>query len=169
MLSAGVLAGVVIGIALSLVWLVYVTTTPQMPLLGREPGHPRLPRRAREPGDETFPGYVVVRLDGGLFFATAEALEERVRALAQDADPPLRAVVLDMEGVDFVDSQGAAMLAEILDFTDSAGVRLSLARVKPAVAQVLASDGVLDRLGPDRVHASLTCLSIAARRRAADR
>ena len=37
-LSAGVLAGVVIGIALSLVWLVYVATTPAMPLLGREPG-----------------------------------------------------------------------------------------------------------------------------------
>ena len=37
-LSAGVLAGVVIGIALSLVWLVYVATTPEMPLLGREPG-----------------------------------------------------------------------------------------------------------------------------------
>ncbi len=34
-------------------------------------------------------------------------------------------------------------------------VRMSLARVKPAVAQVLASDGVLDRLGPDRVHGSL--------------
>ena len=37
-LSAGVLAGVVIGIALSLVWLVYVATTPELPLLGREPG-----------------------------------------------------------------------------------------------------------------------------------
>ena len=66
----------------------------------------------------------MVRLDGGLFFATAEALDERIRALAQDADPPLRAVLLDMESVDFVDSQGAATLAEILDFTESAGVRL---------------------------------------------
>ena len=36
------------------------------------------------PGDETFPGIVVVRLDGGLFFATAEALEERVRELVED-------------------------------------------------------------------------------------
>ena len=127
-LSAGVLAGVVIGIALSLVWLVYVATSPGMPLLGREPGT-QVFRDAREnPGDETFPGYAVVRLDGGLFFATAEALEERVRELAQDADPPLRAVVLDMEGVDFVDSQGAAKLAEILDFAESAGVELRLAR-----------------------------------------
>ena len=97
----------------------------------------------------------MVRLDGGLFFATAEALDERIRALAQDADPPLHAVLLDMESVDFVDSQGAATLAEILDFTESAGVRLSLARVKPTVASVLASDGVLQRLGEDRVHGSI--------------
>ena len=151
-LSAGVLAGVVIGIALSLVWLVYVTTTPEMPLLGREP-ETHVFRDAREyPDDETFPGYAVVRLEGGLFFATAEALEERIRGLAQDADPPLRAVVLDMEGVDFVDSQGAATLAEILDFAESAGIRLSLARVKPSVRRVLATDGVLDRLGAGGVH-----------------
>ena len=34
------------------------------------------------PDDETFPGIAVLRLDGGLFFATAEALEDRVRELA---------------------------------------------------------------------------------------
>jgi sulfate permease, SulP family len=150
-LSAGVLAGVVIGIALSLIWLVYVVTTPQMPLLGREPGT----NVFRDAGEETFPGLAMVRLDGGLFFATAEALDERIRALVQDADPPLRAVLLDMESVDFVDSQGAATLSEILDFTDSAGVRLSLARVKPIAAKVLAGDGVLERLGEDRVHGSI--------------
>ena len=154
-LSAGVLAGVVIGIALSLAWLVYVATTPELPLLGREPGT-HVYRDARgHAGDETFPGLAMVRLDGGLFFATAEALEERIRALAQDADPPLRAVLLDMESVDFVDSQGAATLAEILDFTEGAGVGLRLARMKPAVAKVLASDGVLERLGEDRIHGSI--------------
>ena len=40
----GVLAGVVIGIGLSLIWLVRVATHPEMPALGREPGHPGLPR-----------------------------------------------------------------------------------------------------------------------------
>ncbi len=154
-LSAGVLAGVVIGIGLSLVWLVYISTSPGMPLLGREPGT-QVFRDVREhPGDETFPGYAVVRLDGGLFFATAEALEERVRGLAQQADPPLRAVVLDLEGVDFVDSQGAAKLAEILDFAESAGLQLRLARVKPAVASVLGKDGVLQRFGGERVHGNV--------------
>ena len=154
-LSAGVLAGVVIGIALSLIWLVYVATTPEMPLLGREPGTHVVRETGEHPGDETFPGFAMVRLDGGLFFATAEALDARIRALVQDADPPLRAVLLDMEGVDFVDSQGAATLAEILDFAEGAGVGLRLARMKPAVAEVLASDGVLERLGEDRVHGSI--------------
>ncbi len=154
-LSAGVLAGVVIGIVLSLVWLVYVSTSPGMPLLGREPGT-QVFRDVREnPDSETLPGYAVVRLDGGLFFATAEALEERVRGLALEADPALRVVVLDLEGVDFVDSQGAAKLAEILDFAESAGIQLRLARVKPAVASVLEKDGVLERLGEDRIHGNV--------------
>ena len=51
--------------------------------------------------------------------------------------------MLDLEGVDFVDSQGAAKLAEILEFAESAGVELRLARIKPAVAAVLEKDGVL--------------------------
>jgi sulfate permease, SulP family len=104
------------------------------------------------PAYETYPGYAVVRLDGGLFFATAEALEERIRELALHADPPLRAVVLNVEGVEYVDSQGAAKLGEILDFAESAGIELRLARVHPGVASVLGKDGVLERLEADHVH-----------------
>ena len=86
MLSAGVLAGVVIGVVLSLGWLVYVATRPPMPLLGREPGTQVFRDLVENPDDETFPGIAVLRLDGGLFFATAEALEDRVRGLAEDGD-----------------------------------------------------------------------------------
>ena len=154
-LSAGVLAGVVIGIALSLVWLVYVATTPGMPILGRERGTQVFRDLTENPGDETFPGIVVVRLDGGLFFATGDALEERIRELSQERDEAAHAVVFDLEGVDLVDSQGAAKLAEILDFCESAQITLRLARVKPAVAIVLEKDGVLDRLGPGRIHGNV--------------
>jgi MFS superfamily sulfate permease-like transporter len=41
----------------------------------------------------------VLRLDGGLFFATADALEERIRALASDQGEQLHALVPDLEGV----------------------------------------------------------------------
>ncbi len=78
-LSAGVLAGVVIGVALSLLWLVYVATRPGIPELGREPGTHVFRDLVENPDDELFPGIVVLRLDAGLFFATTEALEDRVR------------------------------------------------------------------------------------------
>ncbi len=149
------LTGVIVGIALSLVWLVYVATSPGMPSLGREPGTQVFRDVAENPNDERFPGIAVVRLDGGLFFATADALEERVRGLVLDGDEPVRAVVLDLEGVDFVDSQGAAKLVEILEFLESSEVELRLARLKPSVASILEKDRVLDLLGPDHLHGNI--------------
>jgi SulP family sulfate permease len=153
-LSAGVLAGVVIGVVLSLGWLVYVATRPPMPLLGREAGTQVFRDLDENPGDETFPGIAVVRLDGGLFFATAEALEDRVRELTEDG-PQSRALVLDLEGVDFVDSQGAAKLSEIHRLTQADGVTLRLARVKPPVLKVLRADGTLELIGSDYIHGNV--------------
>jgi sulfate permease, SulP family len=153
-LSAGVLAGVVIGVVLSLGWLVYVATRPPMPLLGREPGTQVFRDLDENPADETFPGIVVLRLDGGLFFATAEALEDRLRALAEEGDGP-RALVLDLEGVNFVDTQGAAKVTEIHQLTEADGVTLRLARVKPQVLAVLRADGIVDRIGADHIHGNV--------------
>jgi high affinity sulfate transporter 1 len=153
-LSAGVLAGVVIGVVLSLGWLVYVATRPSMPLLGREPGTQVFRDLVENPEDETFPGIVVLRLDSGLFFATAEALEDRVRGLTEDGQPTT-VLVLDLEGVNFVDSQGAAKLTELYDLTEAGGVTLRLARVKPNVLTVLRADGVVDRIGLDHIHGNV--------------
>ncbi len=154
-LSSGVLAGVVIGVVLSLGWLVYVTTSPQLPVLGREPGTQVFRELDEHPSDETFPGIAVVRLDSGLFFATAEALDDRIRAIIEDSEPRVHALVLDLEGVDFIDSQGAAKLAEILEVVGADGVTLLLARVKPPVLAVLAADGTIAALGADRVYGNV--------------
>jgi SulP family sulfate permease len=154
-LSAGVLAGVVIGVVLSLGWLVYVATRPSIPVLGREPGTQVFRDVTENPDDERAPGVVVLRPDGGLFFATAEALEERIRGLQDAADPPLRALVLDLEGVNFVDSQGAAKLTEIEEFLRLDGISLRLARVKPKVRPILEAQGFIDKIGTDHVHGNV--------------
>jgi SulP family sulfate permease len=148
-LLVGVLAGVIIGIGLSLIWLISVATRPRMPLLGREPGTQAFRELDEHPGDDQFPGVVVVRMDGGLFFATSDALEDRVREVALST-PEITGIVLDCEGIDFIDSQGSAKMREILDLTEQAGVTLRLARLKPAVRELLARDGVLDRIGDDK-------------------
>jgi len=150
----GVLAGVMIGIGLSLLWLVSVATRPRIPLLGRQAGTQVFRDLDEYPMDEITPGVAVVRLDGGLFFATSDALEDRVRDMLQTTTD-LTGIVLDCEGVDFIDSQGSAKVKEIIDFSADAGVTLRLARVKPEVGSMLSRDGILDRLGGDRVHGNV--------------
>ena len=153
-LLVGVLAGVLIGIGLSLIWLISVATRPPMPLLGREPGTQAFRELDEHPGDEQFPGIVVLRLDGGLFFATSDALEDRVREVALSTTG-ITGIVLDCEGIDFIDSQGSAKMREILELTEQAGVILRLARVKPAVREALERDGVLDRIGDDETQGNV--------------
>jgi MFS superfamily sulfate permease-like transporter len=106
------------------------------------------------PEDETFPGIQVFRVDAGLFFATTEALEERVREFVQ-ADPSLTCVVIDLEGADFVDAQGAAKLGEILDLAERWSIVIRLTRLKPNVRAVLDRDGLVDRVGRDHIHGNV--------------
>ena len=54
------------------------------------------------PEAETYPGVLVVRFDAGLFFASSDALEDRLRDLALAADPKLETIVLDFEGIEVV-------------------------------------------------------------------
>ena len=126
-----------------------------MPLLGRERGtqvfrdldeNPErrdVPRRRRAAARQR-----PVLRDG-------QALEDRVRALAEDGSAPLGAVVLDLEGVNFIDSQGAEQLAAILELVESDGATLRLARVKPTVLAVLARTASSTRLGADRIHGNV--------------
>ncbi len=150
----GVLAGVMIGIALSLLWLIAVATRPNIALLGREPGTQVYRDISNNPEDEQPPGIAVVRLDGDLFFATADALEDRIRDVIHPQSG-LDGIVLDCEGINFVDSQGSAKMAEIARLVEDSGLTLRLARVKPAVAATLERDGLLERIGSDHIHGNV--------------
>jgi MFS superfamily sulfate permease-like transporter len=154
-LSAGVLAGVMIGIVLSVGWLIYVSAAPNMPELGRQPGTQVFQSVDEYPDSETYPGLLVLGFDAGLFFASADALEDRLRELALQADPPLHTVVLDFEGVNFVDSQGADKVDEILELATNYGIELRLTRVKPDVKELLRRHGVIDNLGESHVYGNV--------------
>src|SRR6478736_9421699 len=150
----GVLAGVIIGVALSIFWLIKVSTRPHIPTLAREPGTDVYRDLADHPDGETVPGIVVIRMDGGLFFATSDALEDRVREVIH-SDPGLSGIVLDCGGIDFIDSQGSAKMGDVIDLAHDSDLVLRLARLKASVRATLEVDGVLDRLGADHVHGNL--------------
>ncbi|WP_404390978.1 SulP family inorganic anion transporter [Humibacillus xanthopallidus] len=150
----GVLAGVVIGIILSLIWLVSVATRPKMPSLGLEAGTQVFREVDEHPEDTVYPEVAVIRLDGGLFFATADAFDDRLREVIQERKE-ITGVVLDCGGINFIDSQGVDKLGDIVDVAHESGVSLRLARLKPSVRATLDRDGVIERLGADHIHGNI--------------
>ena len=153
-LAFGVLAGVVIGIGLSLLWLVRVATDPGISVLGRQPGTQVFRELGEHPDDEQIPGVAIIRLDGGLFFATSDTLEDRLRQLILTT-PDLTGIVLDCEGINFIDSQGSAKLLEMVELAEESGITLRLARLKVSVRPTLKRDGVFHRFGPERIHGNV--------------
>lgn len=155
-LTAGVLAGVIIGIILSIGWLIYISVTPFIHVLGRKPGTQVFWGMADHPDSETYPGLLVLRFDAGLFFANADALTDRLVELYRQADPRLHTIVLDFEGVNFIDSQGAYVLGVILDLATNRDIELRLTRVKTKVKEVLYRDGVITRIGENQIYGNVS-------------
>jgi MFS superfamily sulfate permease-like transporter len=165
-LTFGILEGVLLGVGLSLLWLVWRASHPAMPLLGRMPGSKVYHSLDRFPASETHPGLVVVRFDGPLFFATASSLRGRIRSLTEGVEPAVRAVVLDMEGTNIIDLEGSDALHEVVLELKDTGVELCLARTKTEIVAILEQDGVLDSLGReqlfDHVHEAVDFLEASS-------
>jgi MFS superfamily sulfate permease-like transporter len=126
-----------------------------MPEYGRKPGTQVFRSIDEYPDSETYPGLLVMGFDAGLFFASADALEDRLRELALQADPPLHTIVIDFEGINFIDSQGSSKMAELVELTTNYDIELRLTRVKVQVMEVLRRDGVIDTLGEDHIYGNV--------------
>jgi high affinity sulfate transporter 1 len=154
-MTFGILQGVVIGVALSLIWLIAVSSRPNVPDLGRKKGTHAFYDLKRHPDGETYPGLAIVRFDGGLFFVNTGALADHLRSIRIREGSGLNGVILSMEGVDFIDIEGADTIKSIAEAGKERNIDLHLARVKPQVAEVLKRDGILDVMPREHFHADI--------------
>ncbi|MBT8363072.1 MAG: sulfate permease [Deltaproteobacteria bacterium] len=154
-LTFGTLQGVLIGLLLSLLVLIARSARPHIPVLGRSPGTDVFHSLDQYPDSETYPGLVIIRFDGPLYFATANALRDKVRAVVTDVAPSVTMVLIDMESVNYLDLEGSDMLKEIAENMKGAGVKIHLARVKHEVMEMLEKDGVDQIIGHDHIHSKV--------------
>ncbi len=156
----GILQGVVLAIALSLVEMLYRLARPHEGVLGRVPGVDGMHDVADYPDARTIPGCMFYRYDAPLFFANIGDLRERVHkllAIENDAypDSPVRWLVLNVEANVEIDLTAADGLRELaLELADR-DVHLGLARVKNDVYEPLNRAGVIDVIGKDMLFATL--------------
>ncbi len=119
------LPGLFIGIAVSLLLLVYRASHPHLATLGKIDGSEQYTDIDRHPDNKTVPGVVIVRLDGALFFANADGVAAEIRAHAKE--PEVRAVILDAESIPFMDISAVRVLATTSTDLEGDGVRLVIA------------------------------------------
>ena len=151
-LVIGMLAGIIIAVALSLALVLKRAATPETATLGRLPGTDTYRDVADHPDAELMPGLLVYRFDAPLFFANASRLRDEIQAAVDATEPPVECVVIDAEMMYDIDSTGAQILLELLDGLDEQGVRLVLARVRTELRDELQASGLEGRVGADRVY-----------------
>ena len=130
------LPGLFIGVVVSLLLLLYRASRPHVAVLGQVPGMPgQYGDLQRHPENERAPGVVLLRVEGGLFFANADTVRDAIGAHA--AGPGIRAVVLDAETAPFIDVSAARMLVLLTGDLRRSGVELVIARDVGQVRDVL--------------------------------
>ncbi|MEV4228364.1 SulP family inorganic anion transporter [Streptomyces bobili] len=134
-LAFDTLPGLFIGIGVSLLLLLYRSSRPHISELGRMPGNGHFAALDRHAGSRRVPGVVVLRVEGGIYFANAERIRSEVRGAV--ARKEVTAVVIDAETVPFVDVSAVRMLDDLAEELEALGVRLLLARDTGLVRDVL--------------------------------
>jgi SulP family sulfate permease len=150
----GTLKGIIVAIVLSLVALASQVADPPVYVLGRKPGtNVFRPRTKEHPEDETFPGLLLLRPEGRVFFANAEHIGQKMRLLVNEAQPQV--VVLDLSAVPDLEYTALKALIEGEKRQRENGVSTWLVGLNPGVLQMVQKSSLGQELGRERMQFSL--------------
>ena len=114
----------------------YRASRPHVAILGRVPGHDHLfGDLERHQENQEVAGVTIVRIEGGLFFANADNVRDRIRKVVEERQ--LRAVVLDGEAMPYIDVTAVRMLDQLAAELKSDGRQLVPTRGLGQVRDVL--------------------------------
>jgi sulfate permease, SulP family len=155
-LTLGVLQGIAVGVALSLLMLIYQTSHPKGAVLGQLPGTEAYRDVRSHPEALTFPGLLIWRAGGDLFFANIGHLEEALRAALAASRSPVRHILLDGEAVNFMDTSACDAMLNAIKRLQAQGITLAFARVRDEVRERMRLGGVEAAVGPTSFYERLT-------------
>jgi len=150
----GTLKGILVAIIVSLVALAYQVADPPVHVLGRKPGtNVFRPRSKEHPEDETFPGLLLLRTEGRVFFANAARITEKMKPLVAEARP--KVVVIDLGGVFDLEYTALKMLTEAEQRHRERDVLLWLVGLNPGVLAMVQRSPLGGILGRERMFFNL--------------
>jgi high affinity sulfate transporter 1 len=148
-LSLGVLQGIALGVVLALLLLIYRTSHPHSGVVGQLPGTEAYRDIRRHPDALTFPGLLIWRAGGDLFFASIGHFNDGLKAALALSQPQVTHVLLDADSVNFIDTSAAdALLISIQEF-QTQGITFAFARVRDSVREQMRLSGIEAIVGPE--------------------
>ena len=154
-LVLGVLPGIGVAIALSILDLLHRVARPHDGILGYVPDVPGMHDVDDYPEAQRVPGLVVYRYDSPLFFANAEDFRRRALAAVDDTPAPVEWFLLNAEANIEVDLTGVDALEEVRRTLADRGIVFAMARVKQDLRDQLDIAGFVDKVGEDRIFMTL--------------
>jgi high affinity sulfate transporter 1 len=150
----GTLKGIAVAVIVSLVALSYQAAHPRVYAVGRKPGTDVF--RAPSPehaDDETFPGLLMVRPEGRIFFANAQRVADQLLPLIAAAKP--RVLALDFSAVFDIEYSALKMLIEAEEKLREQGIELWLVALNPDALGMVQRSPLGATLGHERLHFNL--------------
>ena len=159
----GVLAGIAVAVALSILNVFRRAWWPYQATLGRVPGMEGHHDRSLYPDAEELPGLVIFRFDAPLLFANARTFRDQIRRIAA-GEPKPRWIVIAAEPITDVDTTAADMLLELDEEVNAGGTSLVFAELKDPVRAKLERYELIGTLDPEHFFRTLDGAIAAFRR-----
>jgi len=153
-LFLGTLKGILVAVLVSMIALIIRGNRYPLLVLGRKPGtNVFRPTSRQHPEDEFFPGMLLLRPEGAIYFGNAPRLGQEMREMIRELTP--RVLVLDMSAVPNLEFTALRMLVDGEERMREEGVMLWLVALNPDVLTVVQHSLLWERLGRERMFFSL--------------
>jgi SulP family sulfate permease len=148
----GIEYGIMIGVGLSLIILIFRTSRPYVAELGKVPDSDFYRNRERFNEVILDDEVLVFRFDAQLFYANSSYFIETLELMVEEKGPRLKLIVLDAESINRVDSTGVEMLKERIRFYHKKNILFYFAGVKGPVRDHLFRGKILEIITLDHFY-----------------
>jgi high affinity sulfate transporter 1 len=149
----GVLQGIVVAVFLAVLLFFRRNWWPHGAVLGQSDGLDGWHSTEVNPDGREVPGIVIYRWEAPLFFANAGALRRQIRHLVRERQP--RWIVLQCEAITDIDLTAAAMLRQLDDELNAAGVRVAFVELRSRLQDLVERYGLYETLDRDHFYPTI--------------
>ena len=142
-LLLGIEFGIIVGVGLSLIVLIFRTSRPYVAELGKVPNSNFYRNKNRFEEVIIESDILIFRFDAQLFYANSSYFRAKLAKMVHKKGTALKLIVLDAESVNRVDSTGVEMLKERIKYYQKKGITFFFVGVKGPVRDDLFRSGIL--------------------------